>query len=169
MDLRISDDALLRDCRVDLDRGGGPGGQKRNKTSNRVRLVHRPTGTLVVAGEDRSLRVNKLRALRRLRLRLACGERRAIDPVAWTPPDWMAPYLRGGQLHVNASNPHHPAVAAVALDLLLACRGDPSAAAATAGVSLRSYLKFLAGDSQVWNAANAVRARMGEPALNKAS
>ena len=152
---------------MDLSRGSGPGGQKRNKTSNAVRLTHEPTGVVAVASEDRSLRVNKLRALRRLRLKLACDDRRDLDPVSYEPPAWMREYLRGGHLHVNPSNPHHPAVAAEALDVLLACRADPSAAAATLGVSLRSLLKLLASDSTLWRAANAIRARFADPPLER--
>ena len=52
-------------------RGPGPGGQKRNKTSNSIRLTHLPTGIHVIAGESRSQAENKMRAIRRLRLKLA--------------------------------------------------------------------------------------------------
>ena len=67
----LSDDELLRQCRVDVTRGSGPGGQKRNKTSNAIRLTHLPTGIQVVAGESRSQAENKLVAMRRMRLKLA--------------------------------------------------------------------------------------------------
>src|SRR4051794_10410436 len=50
----LNDDALLSQCRWDAFRGPGPGGQKRNKTSNTMRLTHQPTGVNVVAGESRS-------------------------------------------------------------------------------------------------------------------
>src|SRR4051795_1851077 len=78
--LDLTDDALLSDCRFDAFRGPGPGGQKRNKTSNSIRLTHTPTGISVVAGESRSQSENKSRALRRLKLRLAVDVRHAIDP-----------------------------------------------------------------------------------------
>ena len=52
----LTDDALLAECREDHYRGSGPGGQKRNKTSNGVRLVHAPTGSIVTATESRSLK-----------------------------------------------------------------------------------------------------------------
>jgi len=53
--------ALMEEASVfeeDLDEsfilGGGPGGQKTNKTSNVVRLSHEPSGLMVRCGETRS-------------------------------------------------------------------------------------------------------------------
>ncbi len=46
--------------------GGGPGGQKTNKTSNNVRLVHLPTGRSVRCGETRSRETNRWLARRAL-------------------------------------------------------------------------------------------------------
>ena len=39
--------------------GGGPGGQKTNKTSNVVRLVHGPSGLMTRCGETRSRETNR--------------------------------------------------------------------------------------------------------------
>lgn len=46
--------------------GGGPGGQKTNKTSNVVRLVHGPSGLSVRCGETRSRETNRWLARRAL-------------------------------------------------------------------------------------------------------
>lgn len=46
--------------------GGGPGGQKTNKTSNVVRLVHEPSGVQVRCGENRSRETNRWIARRML-------------------------------------------------------------------------------------------------------
>ena len=46
--------------------GGGPGGQKTNKTSNVVRLSHEPSGIAVKCGENRSREVNRWLARRLL-------------------------------------------------------------------------------------------------------
>ena len=51
-------------------RGSGPGGQKINKTNNRVVLVHLPTGLRVECQETRSLSQNRKLARKRLRLKL---------------------------------------------------------------------------------------------------
>src|SRR5262245_45186692 len=57
----LSDEQLLAECRLEAHRGSGPGGQKRQKTSNAIRLTHLPSGIGVVAGESRSAAENKLR------------------------------------------------------------------------------------------------------------
>lgn len=46
--------------------GGGPGGQKTNKTSNVVRLAHAPSGMAVRCGETRSRETNRWLARRML-------------------------------------------------------------------------------------------------------
>jgi len=46
--------------------GGGPGGQKTNKTSNVVRLFHEPSGLSVRCGETRSRELNRWLARRAL-------------------------------------------------------------------------------------------------------
>ncbi|GAX14604.1 hypothetical protein FisN_6Lh386 [Fistulifera solaris] len=51
-------------------RGSGPGGQKVNKTSNRVSLLHVPTGLRVECQDTRSLQQNRKIARKRLRLKL---------------------------------------------------------------------------------------------------
>ncbi len=46
--------------------GGGPGGQKTNKTSNVVRLSHEPSGLMVRCAETRSRETNRWLARRML-------------------------------------------------------------------------------------------------------
>lgn len=62
-----SDAELLRHCRVDTFRSGGPGGQHQNKVESGVRLTHLPTGVVVVSRRHRSQNRNRQEALRRLR------------------------------------------------------------------------------------------------------
>ena len=65
--------ALMEDASVfeeDLEEafilGGGPGGQKTNKTSSVVRLAHGPSGLQVRCGETRSRETNRWLARRAL-------------------------------------------------------------------------------------------------------
>jgi len=67
-------EALARDCDIEFTRAGGPGGQHRNKVETAVRVVHRPTGTVVLAAKHRSQARNKTLALQRLAEKLAAIE-----------------------------------------------------------------------------------------------
>lgn len=54
------------DCRFDYFRGSGKGGQKRNKTSNAVRCIHRASGAVGRAEDTRSQLQNKRLAFKRM-------------------------------------------------------------------------------------------------------
>ena len=75
-----SDTELLAQCRVDVFRSGGKGGQHQNVTESGVRLTHLQTGTVVISRRFRSQHSNKRKALFTLRERLAdmnrCEKRR---------------------------------------------------------------------------------------------
>ncbi|MCV9941443.1 MULTISPECIES: peptide chain release factor H [unclassified Rhizobium] len=54
------------DLRFETLRAGGPGGQHQNTTDSAVRVLHRPTGLVATARDERSQHRNKALALRRL-------------------------------------------------------------------------------------------------------
>lgn len=54
------------DLRFETLRAGGPGGQHQNTTDSAVRVMHRPTGLVATARDERSQHRNKALALRRL-------------------------------------------------------------------------------------------------------
>ncbi|CEJ12304.1 Peptide chain release factor 2 [bacterium YEK0313] len=58
------------DVRVDTMRSGGAGGQHVNKTESAVRLVHNPTGIMVVSQGSRSQHANRAVAWQMLRAKL---------------------------------------------------------------------------------------------------
>ena len=58
------------DIEMQVFRSSGAGGQHINKTSSAVRLIHKPTGTVVECQQERSQYKNKDRALAILRARL---------------------------------------------------------------------------------------------------
>ena len=155
--LDLTDDALLENCRFEAIRGSGPGGQKRNKTSNAIRLTHLPTGIHVFAEESRSQAENKHRALRRLKLRLATDLRHTIDPHGFEPPAWLPVVVQVGRLSVSYRNEHYPRTAALVLDLLDARNGSVGDVAKLLGVSTSSVVKFLEEEPHLWMAANAIR------------
>jgi hypothetical protein len=165
--LDLSEHALLEDCRFDAFRGPGPGGQKRNKTSNSIRVVHAPTGITVIAGESRSQVENKLRAIRRLKLRLATDIRRPVDPRFFEPPPWLKEVTQLGRLAVSHRNEHYARTAALVLDLLDSRRGIIGDVAKLLGVSTSSIVRFLEEEPQLWAAANQIRKSSGQTPLQQ--
>jgi hypothetical protein len=157
----LTDDALVAQCRWDTFRSGGPGGQKRQKTSNGVRLVHLPTGVGVTSTEWRLLTENKLHALRRLKLKLAIDFREPVDLARFEPPDWFVSIRRQNQIEASHRHPLYAAAAGLMLDLLAALGGNPAAVGVNLGVSTTAVVRLLEGDPHLWAAANQIRADFG--------
>ena len=80
-----TDEALLAECDVQVFRASGPGGQSVNTTDSAVRLIHRPSGFVVVGRRERSQLRNKSDCLKRLRVRLAEAQRVVPKRVATKP------------------------------------------------------------------------------------
>ena len=156
----LSDDELLKQCRVDQYRGSGPGGQKRNKTSNAVRIVHQPSGIEATGTEWRSLEINRGHAIRRLRLKLATEIREPVDPTRFEPPDWFLSIRQPSRIQVSDHHAYYTPAAGLVLDLLKAMHGSPSRVAAMLGVSTTAIVKFLEDEPQLWTAANRIRAEL---------
>jgi hypothetical protein len=161
----LSETELLKQCRVDHYRGSGPGGQKRNKTSNAVRIVHLPSGIEATGTEDRSLSVNKLHAIRRLRLKLATELREEIDASRFEPPDWFLSIRHENRIEASFRHEFYPGLIGLVLDLLKVMKGNPSDVAVMLGVSTTATIKLLENEPQAWTAANRIRAEMSLPAL----
>jgi protein subunit release factor B len=69
----------LSDVEERFIRGGGPGGQKINKTSSTVWLRHRPSGTEVRCQAERSQSANRELAWRELCEKLESRARASVD------------------------------------------------------------------------------------------
>jgi len=103
VDIPDRDDALLAECDVDTFRAGGPGGQHQNVTDSAVRLRHRPTGLTVTSRAQRSQYLNKMDALRRLRLKLRRFNEPPPPPRKPTRPSRGAVERRLTEKRVRAS------------------------------------------------------------------
>lgn len=67
------------DLDIQMIRGSGSGGQKRNKTSNCILLKHKPSGIIVRCESERSLTQNRASALALLRSRLLEAQNNAMN------------------------------------------------------------------------------------------
>ena len=81
-----SDRELLSQCRVDVFRAGGKGGQHQNVTESGVRLTHLPTGVVASSRRRRSQPANKRVALLSLRTKLRARQRRQKTRIPTNVP-----------------------------------------------------------------------------------
>lgn len=154
----IDDEHFLRNCRWEAFRGSGPGGQKRNKTSSAVRIVHIPSGIEAVSSESRSQARNREFALRRLRHRIILEQRRPVELTRFELPSWWSGC---GGLSVPRPRIEYLAVLGLVLDVLAAAGWRVSDAARTLHVSTGAVSKFLATDEKAWATVNAARTAAG--------
>lgn len=158
-DYALDDTDLLARCDQQASRAGGPGGQHVNRSASAVRLVHRTTGIDATCSDMRERLANRRRALRHLRLRLACAQRGLADPA------WVTSRRQGARLPVTSAAGGYHLVVAALLDALDAHHGRLASAAAALGLSSSQLVRVLHADKQVRQAADALRVGHGQGVL----
>ena len=152
--LEMDDDALIRICEFSPYKATGRGGQKKNKSSSAVRLVHKPTDIAVTASKSRCQHTNRKIALKKLRYQMAfeirSGELPKLSTVEMSPNNkrfylWIA-YI------FDILHRHHFAISNCAKELEL---------------STSRLIKLLARDDTVWQHVNDKRKALALNPLKK--
>lgn len=160
----LTDEALLTRCSVHHTRGSGPGGQHRNNNQTAVVLTDLPTGLTAQASERRSAEQNKIVALKRLRLVLACETRVAVPAGEIRSAMWRT-RTRGGRILLSVSHRDFPAMLAEALDVIDASGMDAKRAAVRLGVSPTQLIRMVADHPPALAMVNRARNARGEHEL----
>jgi len=168
--LGLDDQALLAQCDVQIHRSSGPGGQHRNKVSTACRLHHGPTGVSAQAYDSRSQRENRVKALKRLRSKIACQVRRPVDAEKPAVPEVVTSCLftpkKGPagaplRLRVGRKDVRFWQVGQFLLDLLDVCGGRLAPAARALGISTSNFNSVIRQDRHILAAAQAIRKQHG--------
>ncbi|XP_010529711.1 PREDICTED: uncharacterized protein LOC104806483 [Tarenaya hassleriana] len=167
--LKISDDQLMKQCKMETFRVSGPGGQHRNKRDSAVRLKHLPTGIVSQAVEDRSQHKNRASALTRLRTLLAVKVRNKVDLDTYSPPPELLQILppkstirlstSGPQIGPN--NPKFVPGMQALIDLISANGGSISDSARLLGLSTGALSRLILSHDSLRMAINDIRAAKG--------
>ena len=106
--LRLTDNELIKHCRTDVFKATGKGGQKKNKTSNAIRLTL--SHLVVTESKSRSKAENIKKALKKLRIAIATDSRHNLvgSDNTISPPNEILPYLHTSEIHINSRNPVFP-------------------------------------------------------------
>lgn len=164
----LPEDELLRRVTVIRTKGGGPGGQRKNKVETAAILTHDPTGVSAQAAERRSQRENQRVALRRLRHALAVQHRapvplpKGLDEIA--SPLWRE-RRQGSKIVCNPRHADYPALLAEALDVIADSRWKPRKAALRLGVTMSQLLKLVRNHPPAWGYLNEERKKRKLPPL----
>jgi hypothetical protein len=157
----IEPEELLRACRLETGRVGGPGGQHRNRVDTAVCLVHDPTGLDATATERRSQIQNRSRALFRLRLKLAVRCRTVTSRDRHNPSELWRRRRQGEKMPVNPEHEDYPALLAEAMDVIVARRYDVAGAAGVLGITMSQLTRLIRHERHAFAVVNEGRARTG--------
>lgn len=156
----VSEELLLRNCKVRHERRRGPGGQHRNKTESAVVLHHNPTGIEGQAAERRSQFDNLRVAIKRLRVNLAL-EIRSTELAATAPTDLWRSRCHGQRFACNTDHDDFAPLLAEALDVISDRAWHLSGAAEQLGISTSQLVKFLKQEPRAMLLVNQHRQRSG--------
>ena len=152
--LAMSDEELSALCKMQAFKSSGPGGQKVNKTSSAVRIIHNPTGIEVTSSESRSQHENRHYALKKMRMKIAleirANGKKGID-----------------NFEISVSNPKYPLFAALILDSLDDYGFRIGDCAQFLGLSTGQFVRLLEKDPEIWRKVNSERKTKGLKPLVK--
>ena len=149
--LYLTDQELMEQCVLDKFRASGPGGQKKNKTDSAVRIRHVSSGLVGLSSESRSQHINRVYALRRLRLKIALTLR-SNPPNVRSELEKFVQQTKNSSFTLNTRNSKYSIIVASLFDELSANNWKVSLTAKKIGVTSSSLNKFLRSNPELWRA-----------------
>ena len=145
--LQVSDQDLLKSCQLTSLRGSGKGGQKRNKTSNAIRIKFFSFSAF--SEKHRSQQANIKSALRKLKLELALDKKNKLTRKVWgNIPEQFNQLLSESIIRINSRNKDYAFFVGFFRDLVWQFSGDSKEIAKFLKVSRSQVHKW---DKQNYN------------------
>ncbi len=154
----LNEETLLKACKIERGRGGGPGGQHRNKVETAVCVTHAASGVSGSASERRSQGENKKVAIMRLRINLALVVR---GNAAGCPSDLWKSRVKKGKVMCNVKHWDYPAMLGECLDVVADNGFDIGAAGQILGCSGSQLVKLIKGERKAMVVVNEAREAAG--------
>lgn len=141
--LQKTDEELKKSCRMDIFKATGRGGQKKNKTSNAIRLTLEHV--VVTFTTSRSRAENIAGAIKKLRIAIAMDivdgfENRSSSRIY---PDILGQYYQKGTIKINVKNPLFPIVIGMLIDLFINYQGSYKSVSGALKISNSQLRKFI--------------------------
>ena len=141
--IQKSDNDLKKNCRMDIFKATGHGGQKKNKTSNAIRLTLEHLSVTYTASRSRAENIS--RAFKKLRMSIALdiSTGRENYYLNQTYPAELFQYFQKGSIKINAKNPMFPLVIGFIIDCFIKHNGNYQSVAESLKVSSSQLRKFI--------------------------
>ncbi|MBX3356045.1 MAG: peptide chain release factor-like protein [Phycisphaeraceae bacterium] len=156
---------LLRQCKIEYGRVGGPGGQHRNRNDTATWIVHLPSHIEAQATERRSQAQNRHEAIKRLRRKLAVRARTVTSRDHHQVSELWSRRRQGEKMSVNPDHSDYPALLAEALDVVVARRFDVAGAAGVLGITMSQLTRLIRHEKHAFAMLNSGRQSVGLPPL----
>jgi len=122
--LRKTDSEILHLSKMDIFKGSGRGGQKRNKTSNAIRLTLSYLSVVETSSRSRAENIDK--AIKKLRMAIALD---LTSPLVHRChfqnfPEEIRAYLFKNTIRISSSNPVYPFFLGCIIDVFIKHEGN---------------------------------------------
>ena len=138
-----SDSDLKKSCRMDVFKATGHGGQKKNKTSNAIRLTLEHLSVTYTTSRSKAENISGAYKKLRMSMALDISAGRENCYSCQTYPVNLFQYFQKGSININAKNPVFPVVIGMIVDNFIKYQGKYKSVSEALKVSTSQLRKFI--------------------------
>ena len=145
--IQKTDNDLKKSCRMDIYKATGHGGQKKNKTSNAIRLTLEHLSVTYTASRSRAENISGVFKKLRMAIALDITEGYKNRSQIQNYPKTLFQYFHKGTININSKNPLFPLIIGLVVDLFIKHQGIYQLVAEALNISNSQLRKFVAKNS----------------------